>query len=180
MKKALLLITCLFSFLTIRAKAEKVPVYMISKNGCSACQYASEFFKDLDKKNPELFELIDIEVFDSSFKFKSDELKALYEKVYEYFGEDSNQAATPSIVIGDYFTKGLPKDTNIIYEKIINVRDNATEDVFKSIANELNININKVKKAEDASGKYDYLIVGLIFVLVIGGFASLLIASKKK
>ena len=186
MKKLVLSIVAIimtFVLVPIVKADEKVHVYMISKDGCSACAAASEYFADLATSNPDLFELYDIQVFDANWQFESDELQQLFLAVYEKFGEDTSKAATPTIVIGDYHTVGLPQDTSAVYDAIVAAKDK--DDEMKKIAEELNIDLEKVRKNENTSeeneksGKYDALIIIGIFIVLIGGFAGLVIASKK-
>ena len=185
MKKTLIsLVAILLSIILIPVvKAdEKVPVYMITKEGCPACESALEYFDKLEKENPDLFDLIVLEVFDSEWNFRNDDLKNLFIKVYERFDEDAQKAATPTIIIGDYHSVGLPKDTSIIKNEITSLKDSEEKvDEVKKIADELEIDIEKLKteKTSSTSGKYDALIVAGIFIVLIGGFAGLIIASKK-
>ena len=160
----------------------KVKVYMITKEGCPGCEVAYEYFDGLLKENPELFEFIPFEVFDKEWKWNSNELQTLFIKVYEYFKEDVNQASTPTIVIGDYYTLGLPNDRHIVYDAIINNQKNG-KDVISEIAKNNNLNIEELKydrnKDEKESTNYDAIIIIGIFVVLIGGFAGLIILGKK-
>lgn len=167
--------------------AEKVKVYMITKEGCSGCEMAYEYFEELSKTNDN-FELVPFEVFDSNWNFNSEELYTLFVKIYEYFDEDTNQASTPTIVIGEYHTLGLPSDKTQITDAI----KNAKKDVVAKIAKDNNLNIdelkydvskraesNNTKESETSNGKYDTLIIVSIFVILIGGFAGLVVLGKK-
>lgn len=189
MKKVLLsLLVVVTSFIMIPFvnAEEKVPVYMISKEGCSACHAASEYFKGLEEENPDLFDLVELQVFDSNWNFVSTDLQNMFVAVYEKIGEDTSKAATPTIVIGDYSTIGLPQDTNVIKEEIIKQRDAKKKvDIVKDIAKTLNINIDDIRKqsatetTEEKTTKNDALIIAVILVVLVGGFAGLVIASKK-
>ena len=77
MKKILLSIITFLLTLTlitpVLAKVEaeviedKVPVYIFSKNGCSGCEYAFNYFNNLEKEYPDLFEQYIIEVYDGNW-----------------------------------------------------------------------------------------------------------------
>ena len=162
-----------FIIMPIVKAQEKVPVYMFTKNGCSACLSATQYFEDLSQSYPDLFELIDIEVFDENWQPVSDDLRNLLVAVYEEFGEDSSSASTPTIVIGDYHTLGLPQDTSIVYDEIVKV-SNSEENVdkVKEIADSIGVNLEDIKKAstsenseEENKGKYDAIIVIGIFAV---------------
>lgn len=187
MKKIILsVISVLMIFVMMPlAKAEsKVPVYMFTKDGCSACISAHEYFDELANEYPDLFELVEIEVFDSEWNITSEDLQKILIETYEKFGEDTSKIATPTIVIGDYHTIGLPQDTSVVYDAIVAAKEEEKTDEIKKIAEDLNIDIEDVSKttetpASEESGKYDALIIIGIFVVLIGGFAGLVIAGKK-
>lgn len=192
MKKIILSVISILTMLIMMPVVnadEQVPVYMFSKNGCSACISAVEYFQDLESEYPDLFELIEIEVFDAEWNFVSEDIQYLFLGVYEEFGEDTSKAATPTIVIGDYHTVGLPSDTSVVYDEIVK-QSKAKEPVNKveEIAKELEIDLENLPKAEnntntenntEETGKYDTLIIVGIFVVLIGGFAGLVIVGKK-
>lgn len=163
---------------------EKVPVYMISKNGCSACEAATQYFNGLQKQYPDLFDLVELQVFDSSWGFVSTDLQNMFVAIYEKIGEDTSKAATPTIVIGDYHTIGIPQDTDEIYDAIITARDAKNKvDIVKDLADYLNIDLNSIRLGTNTetkeTGKYDTIIIISIFVVLVGGFAGLVFASKK-
>lgn len=161
---------------------EKVKVYMLTKNGCPACSSAEEYFKGLLESDPEAFDLVILEVFDGEWKFTSDAAETLFNGVYELIGEETSNAATPTIVIGDYSSIGLPKDTEVITKAIKNAK--GKEDKIQKLATSKKIDLTKIstpdnKETEEKTGKYDTLIVLGIFAVVIGCFAGLVIAGKK-
>lgn len=191
MKKLILSLTvALFLFIGVPVSAkEKVPVYMFTKDGCSACLSAQEYFADLQEEYPDLFELRDIVVFDYNWGEVSDDRTNLLIKIYDRFGEDSSRASTPTIVIGDYHTLGLPSDTDEVYDAIVDARDNKSEDIVKGYIDELELNLedllvyetedNTNTKNDTTDGKYDTIIIIGIFVVLIGGLAGLVIAGNK-
>ncbi len=165
----------------VKAK-ELVPVYMFSKEGCIACEEAKEYFTELNKENPDLFKLIELEVLNENYKVIDEDLKDLLIKVYEEFKEDTSKIVTPTIVIGNYHTIGLPTDTDIVLEKIKNAKDDKKNvDKVKELAKEIDVDIEKYynKDDDEDSGKYDIFIIIGIFVVLIGGAVVLYISSKK-
>lgn len=193
MKKILFsLIVVLYLFIGVPVSAkEKVPVYMFTKDGCSACLSAQEYFADLQEDYPDLFELRDIVVFDGSWNSVSEDRLNLLVKVYDKFGEDSDRASTPTIVIGDYHSLGLPSDTDEVYNAIIDARDNKSEDIVMKYINDLDLNLEDLLvyeankntttgTKEETDGKYDTIIIIGIFVVLIGGMAGLVVAGNKK
>lgn len=161
----------------------KVKVYMITKEGCPSCEVAYNYFDGLLEENPDLFEFIPFEVFDKEWKWNSDELQTLFTKVYEYFNEDANQASTPTIIIGDYHTLGLPSERNLVYDAIVKNQKDQT-DIISKIAKDNNLNIDELKYdrnglEEEKTNNYDTIIIIGIFVVLIGGFVGLIVLGKK-
>ena len=184
----LILVLGLIGVIPVSAKEEKVPVYVFSKDGCSACIQAKEYFDELQKDYPDLFEIHNIVVFDENWQAVSNERTELLIDVYERFGEDSSKAATPTIVIGNYHTLGLPQDTNEVYEAILEVKNSKEPvDEVKKLIDEAELNLEDLLTYDDmptvveeeTGGKYDAIIIIGIFVVLIGGFAALIMASKK-
>lgn len=192
---SLIIVLYLFIGMPVSAK-EKVPVYMFSKDGCSACLAAQEYFEELQEDYPDLFELREIVVFyGSKWTAVSEDRTNLLIKVYEYFDEDSSKAATPTIVIGNYHTIGLPSDTDKVYDAIVDAQKNKTEDKVQKLINELELDLEDLLEYDssnytdtttstttntnDASGEYDTIIIIGIFVVLIGGLAGLVVAGKK-
>jgi len=174
----------------VSAKDEKVPVYMFSKDGCPACISASEYFEELSEEYPDLFEVIEIVVFGPQWEQIDDGRTELLVKVYDKFGEDSSAASTPTIVIGDYHTLGLPQDTDLVYDAIMKVKNSKKPvDEVKKIVEELELDLEELQKYEKVQteevkdesegGKYDAIIAVGIIVVLIGGFAGLIVIGKK-
>ena len=192
MKKVLFsLITFLYLLIGMPVSAkEQVPVYMFSKDGCSACISALSYFEELESEYPDLFELKEIVVFDGNWNAVSDDRTNLLVKVYERFGEDSSKAATPTIVIGDYHTVGLPQDTTEVYDAIVDASKDDI-DVVKGLIEDANLNLDELLEydenntntqdtiTDENGGKYDTIIIIGIFVVLIGGLAGLVVAGKK-
>ncbi len=193
MKKiALFIITLAIALIMIPVvKAEDtVKVYMFTKNGCPACESANEYFTGLLEDEPDLFELVTLEVWsgadsNGNWIVGNDDLYQLITKVYEHYNE--TEMATPTIVIGDYHTIGLPQNTDTVKEEIEKARDSKEKvDVVKDLADDLGIDLETVANQSattnedtEKSGKYDAIIIVGIFVILIGGFAGLVIMGKK-
>ena len=129
-----------------------------------------------------MIDLVVLEVLDSEWNFTSDDAEELFMSVYDLIGEDTASAATPTIVIGNYSTIGLPKDTATVEKAIKDAK--GKEDRIQKLATSKNIDLSKISAATEEpttekSGKYDTLIVIGIFAVVIGCFAGLVIAGKK-
>ena len=196
MKKIILgVVTAVMMFLLIPGvkAAEKVPVYMFTKNGCSACEYAEEYFAELKKDNPDLFELYNFEVFDSdengNWIVVSEELQDLLVATLKETKQDTERIATPTIVIGDFITVGV-QSTDDLYNAIIKMRDaEKPVNIVKNISDEKKLDLEALRKKDNSGsseqdkkeegGKYDALIVIGIFVVLIGGFAGLIFLGKK-
>lgn len=185
---SLIAVLGLISVMPVSAEEAKVPVYMFSKDGCSACIQAEEYFDNLKSEYPELFEVYEIVVFDENWQAVSNDRTELLIDVYERFGEDSNKAATPTIVIGDYHTLGLPPETEEVYNAIMAVKNSKEPvDEIKKLINESELNLEDLLvyddmptvEEEETGGKYDTIIIVGIFIVLIGGFAALVIAGKK-
>lgn len=192
MKKILisLIIVCLLIMHIPVVKAEnKVKVYMFTKSGCPACETAYDYFNGLLSKEPELFELVTLQVWNGEDKngqwiLASQDLLDLMRSSLDYFGEDNNRLATPTIAIGDYLQIGV-SNLSDFYDRIIKYRDSENPvNVIKNLADKQNIDIDKLKGVAEnektPSKNYDeYILIG-IFVFLIGGFAALVTFGKKK
>ena len=186
MKKILLSLLTILTLviMTPEVKAnEKVKVYMFTKDGCSACASATDYFNSLSSSEyGDMFELVDLKIFDGNWNYNNENSENIMIKTLEHFDESTapEDIATPLIVIGDYHTIGLSQDTSAVEEAIkSNYENENSEDVVKNIAKDNNIDLNEVMGIVEP-GKYDTLIIIGIFVVVIGGFAGLVILGRKK
>lgn len=191
MKKIFLSVIALlaaFVIMPVVNAAEKVPVYIFTKNGCPACESAFEYFNNLESQYPDLFEQKVLEVWSGSdasgnWILGSQELYDLMLASLERAGGDTKGLATPTIFIGDYLTVGLPSDRTELYNAILEARDSEDSvNIVKEEAEKLNINLDEYSKTEtnaEETGKYDAIIIIGIFVVLIGGFAGLIILGKK-
>lgn len=178
-----------------------VKLYMFTKNGCPACEYAFEFFEKKLEEDPDAFELINIEVWcgadysqsetNPPWITGSDTALALMEKVVDRFGEEIE--GTPTIVVGDQF-QATANNLDKLYEKIISYQtDKNYKDVVASIAKDNDIDVSKLnvphgsascdvypkEEEKEETSKNDLVIIAGIFVVLIGGFAGLIFISKK-
>ncbi len=205
MKKIILsLITVLVLIMMIPysyAKQNNVKVYMFTKNGCTYCEQAFDFFEKKLKENPDDFELINIEVWcgtdyttqpNPSWITGNEQALSLMEKVVEHFGQSIE--GTPTIVVGDHFQSSAA-DLDGLYDKITSYKtDKKYTDVVANIAKENNIDIDELNvphgsancdilanEDEDSSSvsNRDLVIIAGIFVVLIGGMTGLIIISKK-
>ena len=194
MKKLLLSVIAILAFACLLpvVKAESnVTVYMFTKDGCPACASALEYFNGLLADDPDSFKLVDLEIFDSEWNEVSEDAYNLMINTLDHFGEstDPKDIATPLIVVGDYHTVGLPQDTSVVEDAIKDAKKAKEEvDVVKQIADEEKINYQDFVKVENENtndseqqkpGKYDAIIIVAIFVVLIGGFAGLVVLGKK-
>lgn len=179
-------LVCICMLPVVKADS-KVTVYMFTKDGCPACAKALEYFNGLLKDDSDAFELVDLEIFDSEWNEVSEDAYNLMIDTLDHFGESTEpkDIATPLIVIGDYHTVGLPQDTSVVEDAIKDAKKE--DDVVKQIAEDNKINYQDFVKVEnenasnneEKSGKYDAIIIVAIFVVLIGGFAGLVVLGKK-
>ena len=189
MKKVLisLIFVCvLITHIPLVQAENKVKVYMFTKNGCNACESALNYFNRLLKNDPDLFELVTLQVWsgvDKNNKWivNKQELLDLMLSTLDKFDEDTNRLATPTIVVGDYLQVGIA-DIEQFYDRIVKFKKSEDyTDVVASLAKEQKINIDELKEKNGSTqGKYDiYILIG-IFVFLIGGFGALILCGRKK
>ncbi len=176
----LIIVLLLMMFIPVVEAANKAKVYMFTRDGCSACISAKSYLDGLLKDDKDLFELIEIVAFDSNGQVKNKDAYNLMLAVLEHYNEDTETLYTPTIVIGDYHNIGFPKDPSNLYNAITELNESEDDiDTVKDIAKEENVNINNVKVNVDKENATDaYIIIG-IFVVLIGGFAGLVILGRK-
>ena len=121
-------ILCVLPF-TVNA-AEKVKVYIFSKDGCTYCEKQNDYLKGLEGYN-KTFEVVDIQIYDSNWKQTSN--YELANKVVQGFNktgisEDTlNLQGTPTVIISDVYAKTA---YNANLESIINeVVKNGDKDI---------------------------------------------------
>lgn len=179
--------------------ADKVKVYMITKDGCSWCQKELEVIAELQKEHPDLFDFVELEVFDPNWAFKSADAEKAFTAIYEHYGEDASRASTPTTAIGSYHVVGyIEKDE--MYKQI--VAQKGKKDEVKSLIANIDIaamnaddttttttdgetevvtdNTNSYAQNPTETNNTDTYILLAIFVILIGGFAGLVYVGKKK
>ncbi len=173
MKKYLLLLFILVVIFIGSNVYAKVPVYMVTREGCPACETALKYFKKVNRNNSELIDLYVFEVFNSKWETNSEELKTVYDLIYESIGADPNLAQTPTIVIGNYNVQGFPKDESIVYDAI----NDYEEDKIEALLLENNIDISKYKYEFKS---LDILYVTGISIIFFCGIVGLVIIGNNK
>ena len=207
MKRVILSFIAIVSMLVMMpiAKADSdVTVYMFTKNGCSACEAARTYFEGLLEKDKDAFKLVNIEVWcgddltdpnNPQWILGSEDAYNLLMAAVEHYKLDANQLGTPVIAIGNYASIGFnTNDPSDITDAINKAKKSKKEvDVIKDLAKENNIELSSVIKdfgvqscdkttadTTKSSGKYDAIIIVAIFVVLIGGFTSLVVLGRKK
>ena len=209
MKKFLLSIIATISILVMipvtYAKSD-VTVYMFTKNGCPACESAREYFEGLLEEDKDAFKLVNIEVWcgndysvdqnNPSWILGSEDAYTLLMAVVDHFKLDDSQLGTPIIAIGDYATIGFPDDTNELKDAINKAKKSKKEiDNVKKLAEDNKIDLTNViksfdvescdklpenKTADESASKYSTAIVIASIVILVGGFAGLVVIGNKK
>lgn len=148
---------------------EKVKVYVFSKEECPYCKAAIEYLEELHKDNEEVFEIVEYQVYNKSWKADS-YYETLLNKVAEI--KKDNVQGVPYIVIGKNYSLNQfqESDEEPIKKAILSsYEDENDEDIVLKA-------IDKIKN----SSKYDTVIIVGIFVVLIGGIGTFLILSRKK
>lgn len=172
MKKFLIYLFLVFSFLTINVKAEnenKIKVYLFYGDGCPHCASEKELFKELKKKYDNV-EFVYYEV------WKNEENEKLMNLLKEKL--DNNEKGVPFTVIGSNSFIGY--NTNVGYkieETIKALLEQGDTDVVSEIINnpDSDINIDKLK-FEDGTfkipilGKIDARTASLPIISIVIGF----------
>lgn len=204
MKKVLLSLVTLVTLFALmpfaKAADNKVKLYMFTKNGCSACEYAFTEFEKRLEEYPDEFELVNIEVWcgtdytnsnNPEWILGNEDAFDLMQKAIEYADGDTTRLATPTIMVGDFLQVGA-NDLDALYDKIDAFKkDKKYKDVVAELAKEANYDISSMTKPHGAAncdiipdennegGKYDLVIFVSVMVVLVGGFAGLIIISKK-
>lgn len=171
---------------------EKVNIYIFWGNGCPNCTNAINYFYELGDEYADYINVITYEVwYNQANNNFAQEVAGLLE--HELSG-------VPFLVVGEKYISGWGESvgTTLINDALKYYQDKNYKDVVKKAKedtkNEIkettlkdayeleasqnqNENTNTPVKAE--GGKYDALIVVGIFVVLIGGFAALVVIGKK-
>lgn len=182
MKKIFIIIIMFFSCLSLVKATEKVPVYIIAKEGCVNCDNAVDYFKELDKKHPDEFNVTVFEVFNEDWEFNSPELKTFYKNLLSFLEENTDEYATPVIVIGDYHNIGLPSDRSVLYEAIETYKNEEQKDPVQDIVDEMNISVEELQNSNvvEKEDNHNGLIMLITFGVIVFGFVALLVFPKKQ
>ena len=103
---ALIAMFCILPF-TVNA-ADKVKVYIFSKDGCSYCEKQISYLKGLEGYN-KTFEIVDVQIYDSNWKQTSN--YELAKKVISGLqaagvsADELNLNGTPSVIISNIYAK---------------------------------------------------------------------------
>lgn len=167
---------------------EKVTIYIFRGSGCGHCQHALSYFYSLGDEYADYIEVKAYEVWTNTNNAE------LATDVAEEVGTEFT-GGVPLIVVGEKFIGGFGDDSG---EELINYaldyyqddeyRDVVKEKLSKKTYGETEETLIEAVTAENLvsttpapaeGGKYDAIIVVAIFVVLIGGFAGLVIAGKK-
>ena len=183
MKKLLFMVLMLLSCMSLVKADEKVPVYIIAKEGCVNCDNAIDYFKELDKKHPDLFTVTVFEVFNEDWEFNSPELETFYKNLLTYLEESTDEYATPVIVIGDYRNIGLPKDRLVLLEAIEAYQKEGQKDPIQDIVDETGVTVEQLQRSvveeKGEKGNTNGVIMLVTFAVIVFGFIALLVFPKK-
>ncbi|MBE6157025.1 MAG: hypothetical protein E7161_04720 [Firmicutes bacterium] len=167
---------------------EKVTIYIFRGEGCGHCQNAISYFYSLGDEYADYLEVKAYEV------WKNANNASLAKDVAAEVGT-SFTGGVPLIVVGEKYVGGFGEGTgaeliqyaldyyqdeeyrDVVEEKLANKSyDETVETIAEAAISEGLIGGNA---ATQETGKYDTLIIIGIFVVLIGGFAGLVIAGKK-
>lgn len=166
---------------------EKVTIYLFRGEGCSHCYDALTYFYDIKDEYSDYLEIKVYEV------WKNTNNAELAKDVAEAIGTEFT-GGVPLIVVGEKYVGGFGdgsgeelleyaldyyQDKNykdVVEEKLANKTYGETLETLEEAALAEGVVMNT---STHESGKYDTLIVIGIFVVLIGGFAGLVIAGKK-
>ena len=150
-----------FGLTTVRAEETttetlsnaKVKVYFFRGEGCSHCAEAEAWFKSIEAKEGQYYEIVDYEV------WYNEENKALMTKVAKYFNEEKEVTGVPYIIVGNKTFKGLNSDYgNQILELIHSEYQKNVEDRF---------DVMDAMSGKKDSNLITYLVLGIVFALVV-------------
>lgn len=167
---------------------EKVTIYLFRGEGCGHCQNAISYFYSLGDEYEDYIEVKAYEV------WKNENNSALAADVAEDVGTEYT-GGVPLIVVGEQYLSGFGEGSG---EQLVNLAlQYYQDDEYKDVVQE-NLKENTYGETEETikeaaiaeglisaddvateGGKYDTLIIVGIFVVLIGGFAALVVIGKK-
>ena len=188
MKKVLLSIICLFSFVFLNVKAitlpektdhKKITIYIFRGHTCSHCYEALEYFNKNISKYEDYFDVVAYEVWNNANN--SSLMKEVAEKL------EDETSGVPYIVVGNKYSVNGFKDSmaeEIIEAALSEYQNEEYEDIVAPLAKDAEK--ETLQEAciaegiiEKPVGKYDAIIILGIFIFIIGGGALLIHFSKK-
>ncbi|MBE6140862.1 MAG: hypothetical protein E7172_04950 [Firmicutes bacterium] len=206
MKKFIVSLVMLFSIFVHNVRAEielpkvtdheKIKIYLFRSNSCGFCHNFLDYFEEEAPKFADYFEIVSYEV---SADVANSALKSAVDEVI-----GNEETGVPLIVIGDYYKLGFGESSaeEIINEALDAYKDKKYKDVVakvikdeelannpetleEALINEQNYrnqnsssNSSTVDDYQTSSSSKDGLIIGGIFLGVIGLFALLMFFSK--
>ncbi len=200
MKKYFLIVimlACFFMTTKVEAKIslpektdhEKVTVYLFRGQGCTHCREFLSYFINKYQKYEDYFEIVAYE------SWNNEDNKNFLLELKERFNEKEITASVPYIVIGDtYHSPGYRNGEEVIEEALSAYQDDKYTDVVASMIKDEKLNLKKetIKEAAakeeliklDENGEIksklnDGVVVGIIFGIVVLGFAGLVFFSRK-
>lgn len=193
MKKSLILLLLILTIglmPVVRAESkEKVKVYVFAAGGCGWCEKQISYLKGLDGYN-KTFEIVEKELYvDTSWQEGKD--YELGVKVVNLFEDacfqDVSYDGTPLVVISDVYAMttyntSLESYINEAYEKgdkdIVGCLSKGNNDC--KITNSKCENNTFNKKETGSTNSNDKILIASIFIIMVCGFAGLVLLSHKK
>lgn len=168
---------------------EKVTIHVFWGNGCPNCTNAINYFYELGNEYEDYIEVKTYEVWynQDNNKFASEVAKLL----------DHELKGVPFLVVGEKYISGWGDNVgetlidyaldyykdkdykDVVKEALEDTSNDVEETSLEDAYNAENTSNSNSTANETEPGKYDTIIIIGIFVVLIGGFAGLVIASKK-
>lgn len=155
-----------------------VNVYIFTKDGCSHCAEAKEFFAELseDKTYGKMFNLVVIQVYDSEWNADEDNMAVMTE-VAELFGDEVS--GVPYIVIGnEYSVNGYAESLDDEIKKAIKTayKNDEYEDVVAPLAAQY----AAASATTEEEKKDDTVAIIIVMVVAIASIGLPIYFSRKK
>ncbi len=159
---------------------EKVTIYLFRGDGCPHCNDFLTFFNAHADQFKDYFEIVAYETYNDE---NNRSLKALVDEKVE-----NTESGVPFIVYGNQYKVGFGSDgTDLIKNVLAMYEDDEYEDVVQEVIKENDVEAHPetleeacLKEGITKETRNDGLVVAVIFLVLIGGFAALVLASKKK
>lgn len=166
---------------------EKITIYIFRGEGCGHCQNAISYFYSL---GDEYEDYIDVKIYEV---WKNENNSALAADVAEDIGTEYT-GGVPLIVVGEKYIGGFGEGSGedliemaLDYYQDEDYKDVVEENLAENSYGETSETVEEAaiseglitETAKEENGKYDTLIIVSIFVVLIGGFAALVVIGKK-